>query len=351
MDQRKHGLKPALMAATALFALLLVTPATAQIVIGGDSNSSVTVNMDVIDGGAAGRLSTPGSDGRILLMPNAPREAQERIVLRPPASMRGAAQPAPSASAPQLIPPAAMRERDRLAARPATAPAAPTVTAPSAPAVRAPTALQPERPAAPQVATPQVAAPKPAETPKPAAPVASAEAQRAPAPAPAPASALPSARPEPVRPPAAPQPAAPQPATPQATTQPAPQATPRPAEQRVAALPPQGGASSQPAPSGVTRLSFGFNQAELDQAARAQMQAVTKRLQDNESLRVQLLAYAGGEGVSSSQARRLSLSRALAVRSHLIEQGIRSTRMDVRALGDTDKDGPADRVDIRIIDR
>ena len=144
---------------------------------------------------------------------------------------------------------------------------------------------------------------------------------------------------------------APQPAATQPAPQPAPQAAPRPAEQRVAALPPQGSAPSQPAPSGVTRLSFGFNQAELDQAARAQMQAVTKRLQDNESLRVQLLAYAGGEGVSSSQARRLSLSRALAVRSHLIEQGIRSTRMDVRALGDTDKDGPADRVDIRIIDR
>ena len=135
MDQRKHGLKPALLAATAVFALLLVTPAAAQIVIGGDGGGSVTVNMDVIDGGSAGRLTTPGSDGRILLMPNAPREAQERIVLRPPASMRGAA---PSATvpttAPQLIPPAAMRERDRLAARPATAPAAPTVTAPSAPA-------------------------------------------------------------------------------------------------------------------------------------------------------------------------------------------------------------------------
>jgi outer membrane protein OmpA-like peptidoglycan-associated protein len=130
-----------------------------------------------------------------------------------------------------------------------------------------------------------------------------------------------------------------------------PKAAPKPAEQRVAALPPKDSAASQPAPAGVTRLSFGFNQAEMDQAAREGLQTIAKRLQDNESLRVQLLAYAGGEGMSSSQARRLSLSRALAVRSYLIEQGIRSTRMDVRALGNTGKDGPADRVDIRIIDR
>ncbi|MCH2393316.1 OmpA family protein [Oceanibaculum sp.] len=333
------------MAATAVFALLLVTPATAQIVIGGDGNSSVTVNMDVLDGGTRGRLTAPGSDGRILLMPNAPREGQERIVLKPPASMRGAAQPATPASntpalaaAPQLTPPAAMRST----ARPAAAPAAPTVTPPTAPAVRAPTALQPQKPEAPKVATPQIAAPqiaapRPAETPKPAAPAASTEKPQRTA-------ALPSAKPEPVTPPAPKVEAKPEP-------QAAPQTTTRPAEQRVAALPPQSSAPSQPAPAGITRLAFGFNQAEMDEAARTQLQAVAKRLQDNESLRVQLLAYAGGEGVSSSQARRLSLSRALAVRSQLIEQGIRSTRMDVRALGDTDKDGPADRVDIRIVDR
>jgi len=337
MDQRKHALKPALMAAAAGFALSLVTPALvkpamAQIVIGGDGGSSVTVNMDVIDGRTGGRLTTPGSDGRILLMPNAPRESQERIVLRPPASMRGAqpAKPAAMAAAPQLTPPAAMRPITPPAA-PTAAPsrAAPSVTAPSAPAVRAPTVLQPEKPAAPKVAAPQVerpqvAAPNPAETPKPTAPAARA--------------ALPSAKPEPVKPPAA---------APKAE----PKAEPKPAEQKVAALPPKDSTPSQPAPAGVTRLSFGFNQAEMDEAARAQLQTVAKRLQDNDSLRVQLLAYAGGEGVSSSQARRLSLSRALAVRSHLIEQGIRSTRMDVRALGDTGKDGPDDRVDIRIIDR
>ena len=42
----------------------------------------------------------------------------------------------------------------------------------------------------------------------------------------------------------------------------------------------------------------------------------------------------------------MSLSRALAVRAYLIDQGVRSTRMDVRALGSKVGDGPADRVDV-----
>src|SRR5690606_22092587 len=99
-------------AAGAALALAGASPSMAQIVIGGDGGSSVTVNMDVIDGRTGGRLTAPGSDGRILLMPNAPREGQERIVLKPPASMRGAKPAAPSpasaamAAAPQLTPPA-----------------------------------------------------------------------------------------------------------------------------------------------------------------------------------------------------------------------------------------------------
>ena len=47
----------------------------------------------------------------------------------------------------------------------------------------------------------------------------------------------------------------------------------------------------------------------------------------------------------------MSLSRALAVRSYLIEQGIRSTRIDVRALGLAGDSGPLDRVDVVLLGR
>jgi outer membrane protein OmpA-like peptidoglycan-associated protein len=64
-----------------------------------------------------------------------------------------------------------------------------------------------------------------------------------------------------------------------------------------------------------------------------------------------LLAYAKGTEDSASQARRLSLSRALAVRGYLIEQGVLPTRMDVRALGNKADDDPRDRVDVELAQR
>jgi outer membrane protein OmpA-like peptidoglycan-associated protein len=67
--------------------------------------------------------------------------------------------------------------------------------------------------------------------------------------------------------------------------------------------------------------------------------------------RLQLKAYAEATGNDTSKARRLSLSRALAVRSFLIENGLRSTRIDVRALGIARDGGAPDRVDIVTLER
>ena len=64
------------------------------------------------------------------------------------------------------------------------------------------------------------------------------------------------------------------------------------------------------------------------------------------ALRLELFAYAGGGEDQGNRARRMSLSRALAVRTYLINEGVRSTRMDVRALGNNVDGEPADRVDI-----
>lgn len=62
--------------------------------------------------------------------------------------------------------------------------------------------------------------------------------------------------------------------------------------------------------------------------------------------RVQLEAYGGPPGDKSSDARRLSLRRALAVRQLLIDNGVPSSRIDVRAMGGIDDKGSADRVDV-----
>ena len=62
--------------------------------------------------------------------------------------------------------------------------------------------------------------------------------------------------------------------------------------------------------------------------------------------RVQLEAYGGAPGDKSSDARRLSLKRALVIRQILIEDGVPSERIDVRAMGGIDDNGAPDRVDV-----
>jgi outer membrane protein OmpA-like peptidoglycan-associated protein len=62
--------------------------------------------------------------------------------------------------------------------------------------------------------------------------------------------------------------------------------------------------------------------------------------------RIQLLAYGGDKGDKGSDARRLSLKRALAIRQVLIDDGVPAERIDVRAMGGADDGGPADRVDV-----
>jgi len=60
---------------------------------------------------------------------------------------------------------------------------------------------------------------------------------------------------------------------------------------------------------------------------------------------IQLEAYGGAHGDKSSDARRLSLKRALIIRQLLIDDGIPSERIVVRAMGGASSGAP-DRVDI-----
>jgi outer membrane protein OmpA-like peptidoglycan-associated protein len=111
-------------------------------------------------------------------------------------------------------------------------------------------------------------------------------------------------------------------------------------ETQTAALP-EGGALPE-----RMRLRFDDGSAQLGAEAKKALDRLAATLNDNPRQRVQLMAFAEGTEDTASQARRLSLSRALAVRTYLIDKGIRSTRMDVRALGATAEQGPLDRVDI-----
>ena len=353
-------------------------------------------------GVGAGVLGTMPSGGGQLLMP--PQSAPSSRLMGPDGrSLREAALPSaredrdeprltqPRAAAPKAAKAPAQSKAQPKAevarAEPAARPSLPPVALPSMPAPAAPTPPKDGGPVAltsptppptmapapvPDIPTMQVVGP---DTATKAAPKAEQQASVAPqvtaptsnlAPQPKAATAAPAPlQPQAKAPPASkgPTPAptvAPAPpvdaptvtasVAPPAATKAAPQAQPK-AEQQ-AALPaprpstaaPKGGA----APQGMDIL-FASGVSDLSNDAKAALDKLAENLKGDEKSRLQLLAYASED--SPSKARRLSLSRALAVRSHLIAKGVRSTRIDVRALGDQIPSGEPNRVDLQITDR
>ena len=99
------------------------------------------------------------------------------------------------------------------------------------------------------------------------------------------------------------------------------------------------------------RFNFANGSSEISEGAQTRLKSIAESLERDEELRLQLLAYAGGEGQTLSQARRTSLSRGLAIRSLLLDRGIRSDRIDMRALGNKSDGGPPNRVDMIIKSR
>lgn len=108
------------------------------------------------------------------------------------------------------------------------------------------------------------------------------------------------------------------------------------------------------APTAVTdgsvalSIPFGGGESDLPPASEDELRAIAQQMAADDTLRLTIRAYAEGTAEDASQARRLSLSRALAIRSFLIEQGIRGPRMDVRALGHR-IEPPRDRVDLVLV--
>ena len=99
------------------------------------------------------------------------------------------------------------------------------------------------------------------------------------------------------------------------------------------------------------RILFPPDDAQLPGEAKAELDRLAARLGSDGRLYVQLVAYAGG-GNDASQARRLSLSRALAARAYLVEHGVEIKQIDVRPLGNRSVPGLApDRIDLVVAQR
>ncbi|MGP1395628.1 MAG: OmpA family protein [Inquilinaceae bacterium] len=94
------------------------------------------------------------------------------------------------------------------------------------------------------------------------------------------------------------------------------------------------------------RIMFDADEEDLNESGANLLEGLAQRMMNNDSIRLQILSFAGGTPETASQARRLSLNRALNVRTFLIDRGVRRTRIDVRALGNTAPDDPKNRVDL-----
>ena len=133
---------------------------------------------------------------------------------------------------------------------------------------------------------------------------------------------------------------------PKPTTAPPPIKAPPAAQSRVVAAP-----ASRPvgpvedisvSPDGnLYSIPFSVGAQDLPTNATDALNGLAKRMKKDDDIRIQLIGFASNAGGSASQARRNSLFRALAVRTHLMKDGIRSTRMDVRALGEANVEGAA----------
>ncbi len=87
-------------------------------------------------------------------------------------------------------------------------------------------------------------------------------------------------------------------------------------------------------------VAFSGQSAELTDAAKADLDRVAKNISDRSLRQVELRAHTGN---NDPESRKVSLARALIVRSYLIDKGVKS-RIEIGAFAG---DG-GDRVDILV---
>jgi outer membrane protein OmpA-like peptidoglycan-associated protein len=127
---------------------------------------------------------------------------------------------------------------------------------------------------------------------------------------------------------------------------------PPPVAQPVAPPPPpisDSAASAATSTGTGLRVTFGTGQADLSPASAEAIKSIVQSAPSADSTSFNVVAYAAGTPEDPSTARRLSLARALAVRSALMADGVGSSHIYVRALGAAGGDAAPDRVDLAVM--
>jgi outer membrane protein OmpA-like peptidoglycan-associated protein len=97
---------------------------------------------------------------------------------------------------------------------------------------------------------------------------------------------------------------------------------------------------------GQIRIPFAEGSDVIPETSKGRIVGLIEKMNGDYGLRLQVLAYAEGDEDEVGHARGVSLQRALTMRDFLAANGLDLSRVDVRALGNTAQEDPADRVDL-----
>ncbi len=100
----------------------------------------------------------------------------------------------------------------------------------------------------------------------------------------------------------------------------------------------------------LTSIEFEKDSSDISEENKDLLNQLVIMLNEMPNQRVQIRAYALGNDTTHSDARRMSLSRGLKVRSYIKNKGIKPVRLDIRALGDSYDRPPPDRVDVVLVE-
>lgn len=97
----------------------------------------------------------------------------------------------------------------------------------------------------------------------------------------------------------------------------------------------------------MLRIVFKETETDIPVSLEGRLYKLSKEVKAKPELRLRIEGYAGGSDQQAVTARNVSLSRVIAVRNFLMDNGIDALRIDVKAMGNQSPPGnPENYVDI-----
>ena len=98
-------------------------------------------------------------------------------------------------------------------------------------------------------------------------------------------------------------------------------------------------------------ILYSVGETAVPKQANKNLYILANRMMKDANLRVEFIAFASDAEGSVSRSRRLSLERAVNARKVILDAGVDSSRVNLRALGEQDDDKEPDRINVIVTKR